>query len=102
MNTDMLVRQFATENDMTLKDARKYIFSMLDIMEEGLLSYGRVKLHKHFSIKVVDIPEKTMWSNLYHKFMKCGGYVVLKISPSEQLDDRLNRLYRRVRGADDE
>lgn len=98
MNTNMLVRQFAAENGLSLRDARKYVLSAIEIIEEGLLSYGEVKLFKHFIIKTVDVPEKTVWSNLFHKYMKCGGYKTVKFVVCKPFQDKLDQLYKRMRG----
>lgn len=98
MNTDMLVRQFAAENNMTIKNARKYILSLFDIIEEGIMSYGKVDIRKHICFKILDVPEKTIWSNLFNKYMKSGGYRTVQVSLHKPFRDRLNQLYERVKG----
>lgn len=102
MNTRMLIRQFAAENGISIAEARRYILNIIDIIEEGLLAYGELKMPNHFSIKIVDIPEKTIWSNLFNKFMKSGGYRTAEITLGKQLNERLNDLYNRSRGVSDE
>ena len=102
MNTDMLIRQFAAENGLSLQIAKRYILNLLEVIDDGLMSYGFVKFNNHFILKTKDVPERMKWSNLYHKYMKTGGYRILKVQGYKYLNDKLNQLYKRQMGKTDE
>jgi nucleoid DNA-binding protein len=102
MTANEMIRQMAADNHLTMKECHKWFDLIMDTIEDTLITQGSLTERGRFSVKVIKKPERTLWSNLYNKYMKSGGYYDVEFSASKKFLETLNRTFRKRRGKSDE